>query len=261
MRPLVPTGVVIAATLVALVILTFSFSVVSNLLGNAGSGTVAEQFFTRDTLLHLLGAVTVVSILVAVGSLYLSQKRHHELVMAGIAQEGAEEESEKIFKRGELVEVEDPTTDPVGKLWDYVDNELRQGYTRDAIIAQLRKQGWPEQIITTVTDTFRDAVLEREGMQPHDDIERLKEWIQEKRRYGYPLGVIRTNLVRAGWQAKIVDEAIKGLATQRLGVPVAQLHEFVGKRLEEGLRKPEIRDLLLKRGWKASTIDAELAQW
>lgn len=262
MRHPVPVGVVVGAVLAALLILTLGFSVVTNIVGEASADTITGRFLTRETLLHLLAALIVVGILIVVGSLYLAQKRHHELVEAGIAQEAAEEDSLKLFKRGELLEVEgDPTSDPVGKLWDYVDTELRQGYTRDAIVKRLTQQGWPEQIVTTVTDTFRDDYLKQEGMEPHGDDAKLRAWIQEKRRYGYPLGVIRKNLLTAGWQASAVDAAISGLSTQRRGVPIGKLHEFVGQRLHEGATKAQVRDLLLKRGWKAATIDAELEQW
>ncbi len=161
-----------------------------------------------------------------------------------------------------------PAADPVAQLKDYVDTELRQGLSRDAIASQLRSVGWPENVIASVLDEFRRPYLERHNVgSPHEDYGRVLAFLEKKLSLGYDAGVLEENLVRTGWDAALIGTLLKealnegAAATTVYSVEaLAALRSFAEKELRGGFSKQQVRAALLKAGWQAKVVDDELAK-
>lgn len=156
----------------------------------------------------------------------------------------------------------------MAQLKDYVDTELRQGLSRDAIASQLRSVGWPENVIASVLDEFRRPYLERHNVgSPHEDYGRVLAFLEKKLSLGYDAGVLEENLVRTGWDAALIGTLLKealnegAAATTVYSVEaLAALRSFAEKELRGGFSKQQVRAALLKAGWQAKVVDDELAK-
>lgn len=260
--------IIVLALISAVVLLVLSFYAVD---ANVAGSATARGMQAGEIMMHAFGALIVIAILVAAGSIYYyERRRHHEHEVEEEQEHAAEEAKLALDERESIATVdEDPTTDPVGKLWDYVDNELRQGYTRQQIIDELKKNHWPDRIITTVTDTFRPSYLAKQGMKPHTNTQELVRFIRQQEGRGYPVKVIKWNLTNIGWDSRIVDWAAQQVIAQASAVrydqeelsQLGRLQKFVAGEMRRGKSKEHVRQLLVSAGWNAEVVDEELKRW
>lgn len=161
---------------------------------------------------------------------------------------------------------EEALKDPVEKLRDYVDREMRQGFKRQEIAAELRKSGWPENIITSVLDNFSKAYMVRRGMHgSHDDYTKVLSFLKEKLDLGYDIAVVKRIMVKNGWDASLIDSLLKELHVEQAAKTavyaedaLAKLRSFIATEQAKGYSKEQIKAALLKSGWQEGVVDEEL---
>jgi hypothetical protein len=97
-------------------------------------------------------------------------------------------------------------------LRSYVAKELRQGFDREHIATRLRGIGWSESTIVAVLDELapRRPVGGRSAAVADVDaaLEKLRAFIARELARGHTKAQIRAVLLKAGWQAKIVDREL-----------------------------------------------------
>ncbi len=158
--------------------------------------------------------------------------------------------------------------DPVEQLRAYVDKELRRGFSRPLIAAQLRKSGWPENIITDVLDRFGQAYLASHGVEaPHDDYEKLQSFIAAHLAQGYSVQALTQSLVAAGWDATLVASLVKDLQQERAAATtqysaeaLAKLRAFIKEELAAGHPREAVKASLLAAGWQERVVEEELSR-
>lgn len=144
---------------------------------------------------------------------YLYDKKKEEKAVDQQVATGKEQKEEPTMGFAEIgEEALGGAKDQVEELHDYVDKELRMGFHREEIAAQLRKVGWQEEIITKVLDDFRPGYLAKRGMHsPHNNKARLRAFLQEKVALGYDKGIITRSLVKAGWDEALIKKELEQL--------------------------------------------------
>jgi len=242
----------------------------SGATGTGGSATTGEEggepmaAAKKGTSLPLLSILVVLIIGGAIIGYYYYDSRQKVAAVNAQALKPRPDEPLMGFASIE----EDAFQDPVERLRAYVDKELRQGFRREAIASQLRKSGWPENIITNVLDNFGKEYLQRQGMhEPHEDYGRVLAFLKEKLDLGYDVNVIRRSLVKTGWDANLIDSLLGELhqeVAEQVGAYTAEaldrLRVFIADELKKGYSRAQIRGVLLKAGWQEKVLDEELAK-
>jgi len=208
------------------------------------------------------GLIIVLIVGGVLGGYYVVNNRRRVTKVNEAAADSPTEEHEPIIG---IAEIPDEALDPVEQLRRYVDKELRQGYRRDAIAAQLRGSGWPENIITTVLDEFGREYLAERGMHPHDDYEKAQAFIREKLELGYDLTAIRKSLVKVGWDATLLDSLMNDLQSERASETALyseealdKLRAFIKAELDSGHTRERVKASLLAAGWQERAVNEEL---
>ena len=232
--------------------------------GSAPAGSAGTRTTGRS-----LSLFSVLTVLVLGGALvgYYYYNRHQKIAAVNAAVSELE-----VPKREPLIGFatihEEALKDPVEKLRAYIDKELRQGFHREEVAAQLRKKGWPKNVIAAALDQFTPRYLETRGMHPpHDDYGKLNSFLKEKLSLGYGVDVIKGSLVKVGWDEALVSSLLRDLQQERADATaaysaeaIASLRAFIAEELQHGHTKTQIRAALLKTGWQAKAVDEELAR-
>jgi len=217
------------------------------------AGVATESAETGSTnYVPLFGIVVVIILGAAIAFYYLGERKQppkQEL-------QGVAEINENAFK----------TPDPIDQLRSYVEGELNGGRTRDEVIAELRVAGWPDNLIQPAIDQFSQQQLAHHDVaEPHTDYEKVNSFITQKLGEGYDIATIKSNLVRSGWNAALVESLLQDRhleKAQQTAVyseeALTKLRAFISSELKRGYPKERIKAALVGAGWQERVIDQEL---
>lgn len=158
---------------------------------------------------------------------------------------------------------------PQNQLHDYVEEELREGFSREEIVNELLKAGWEQSMIAKVIDEFKNSFLEKKNVHsPNEDFANLRSFVDRKLAKGYSKEIIKKNLLRVGWQEPIINSVIydanKTTQTSEKNYSSdaeIKLDDFIRKAFARGHSKEQIIDKLLKVGWPKNTINKVMKKY
>jgi|GEM_PF-2527291 len=156
---------------------------------------------------------------------------------------------------------------PEEQLHNYVEDELRDGFSRNEIQKELLKSGWDKVTIAKILDEFKNSFLEKKQVHiPNEDYDNLKKFIERKLAKGYSKEVIKKNLLRVGWKEPIVNSVIYEVnnpikKSSYSSEAEAKLDDFIRKSLHRGHTKKEIINKLTSVGWQKNLIDKVMKKY
>lgn len=139
------------------------------------------------------------------------------------------------------------------RLDEYIEEEVREGVSREEIKEKLLKVGWPEQMIDAELKKLVDYRRKTDSY-PHVD-----GYISKKLSDGVPANEIKMDLLKVGWPEKIVDAELKklGISTEVKQLDADfQLENYILKRLVKGDSLESIKSDLLRVGWHEEKFDS-----
>ena len=137
------------------------------------------------------------------------------------------------------------------QLKHYIITNLRRGYTKQQIAAELKRDGWPEGLIT---HSFKSIKPEHTSKE---ELLELHNYIINTEKIGYTDEQIKKELLKEGWSKEAVDLAFKTIEKPETAPKqeILQLHDYIVNALSRGYTKEQIMFILKKEGWPEELLN------
>jgi len=137
------------------------------------------------------------------------------------------------------------------QLKTYIITNLRRGYPRQQIAAELKKDGWPEDLVIRAFKSIKPAHTTKE------ELLELHNYILNTEKMGYTEDQIKKELLKEGWSKEAVDLSFNTIEKPKT-VPrqeILQLQNYIIDTLGKGYTKEQIMYVLEKEGWPEDLLN------
>lgn len=138
------------------------------------------------------------------------------------------------------------------ELKNYMITSLRRGYSKQQIASELKKDGWPDDLIKEAFKSIKPAHTTKE------ELLELHNYILNTEKMGYSDAQIKRELLKEGWSKEAVELAFKTTEKpeETPKEEILQLQNYIENTLAKGYTQEQIMFVLKKEGWPEKTLNS-----